>query len=118
MSRLFKELKADYLIDCSRHLRIAGTINKKEGKENQHVSIIYVDDEKDYELSIFRDYFQHQFDMDKEKQKNKNNMILIDYPIKTSYRSKRKRQKKDSDTFSGVRKNLVNGAYIPQEFMI
>lgn len=106
LSRLFKELKADYLIDCSRHLRIAGTINKKEGKENQHVSIIYVDDEKDYELKIFRDYFQLQFNTDIEKQKKKNNMILIDYPIKSSYRSKRKSQKKDSDTFSGVRKKF------------
>lgn len=105
LSFLFQELKADYLIDCSRHLRIAGTINKKEGKENRNVSIIYVDSEKDYELSIFRDYFQHEFDMDKEENK-KNYMILIDYPIKNSYRSKRKSQKKNSDTFFGVRKKF------------
>lgn len=104
LSRLFKELKADYLIDCSRHLRIAGTINKKEGKESQHVSIIYVDDVKDYELKIFRDYFQ--FNADIEKQKKNNNTMSTVFSLKNSYPSKRKPKKNDKDTFSGVRKKI------------
>ncbi|WP_165482091.1 helix-turn-helix domain-containing protein [Enterococcus hirae] len=106
LSLLFQELKADYLIDCSRHLRIAGTINKKEGKENRNVSIIYADDEKDYELSFFRDYFQLQFNANIEKQKKNNNTSSTVFPLKNSYPSKRKPQKNDSNTFSGERKKF------------